>query len=41
MSVFDLNRSLRLDWAITRMEATRGWRRSLWRCVKAYHELWI
>ena len=31
-------RSLRLDWAITRMEATRGWRRLYWRLVKRYHE---
>jgi len=33
--------SARLDWAITRMEATRGWRRQYWRAVKRYWELWI
>lgn len=38
---FNLNRSRNLDWAITRMEATRGWRRLVWRAVKAYHELFI
>lgn len=30
--------SARLDWAITRMEATRGWRRIYWRLVKRYLE---
>lgn len=33
--------SARLDWAIMRMEATRGWRRRLWRAVKFYYELFI
>jgi hypothetical protein len=38
---FNLTRSYRLDWAITRMEATRGWRRLIWRLVKRYYELFI
>lgn len=38
---FNLNRSHRLDWAITRMEAARGCRRLIWRAVKAYYELFI
>jgi hypothetical protein len=41
MKTFNPNRSHKIDWTITRMEATRGWRRMLWRFVKAYHELWI
>ena len=38
---FNATRSSQLDWAITRMEATRGWRRLLWRAVKRYYELFI
>lgn len=33
--------SARLDWAITCMEATRGWRRQYWRLVKRLYESWI
>lgn len=36
---FNQQRSLQLDWAITRMEATRGWRRGWWRIVKMWLEL--
>lgn len=35
---FDQQRSYRLDWAVCRMEATRGWRRRWWRMVKRYLE---
>lgn len=38
---YNQTRSFRLDWAITRMEATRGWRRRIWRLVKWYWELGI
>lgn len=38
---YNQTRSYRLDWAITRMEATRGWRRRYWRLVKRYYELFI
>lgn len=38
---FNLTRSYKLDWAVTRAEATRGWRRRFWRLVKRYHELFI
>ena len=38
MSTFDLRRSRRLDWAICRMEASRGWRRAYWRLVKRWLE---
>jgi hypothetical protein len=35
---FDPALSARLDWAVVRMEATRGWRRLFWRLVKRYLE---
>lgn len=38
MRPFNLQHSHRLDWAITCMEATRGWRRRFWRMVKWYLE---
>jgi hypothetical protein len=41
MRSFDLNHSMKLDWAITCMEATRGWRRNYWRLIKWYWELGI
>lgn len=36
---FNPDLSARLDWAIIRMEATRGWRRRFWRVVKWFYEL--
>ena len=41
MKPYNQTRSFCLDWAITRMEATRGWRRLIWRLVKRYLELGI
>ena len=41
MKPYNARVSAQLDWAITRMEATRGWRRAVWRAVKRYWELWI
>lgn len=41
MKPFNQTRSFRLDWAITRMEATRGWRHMFWRMIKRYHEMFI
>ena len=38
---FNPKLSQRLDWAIVRMEATRGWRRLVWRVVKWFYELGI
>lgn len=38
---FDPARSRRLDWAILKTEATRGWRRRWWRLVKWFWELGI
>lgn len=38
---FNPDLSRRLDWAIVRMEATRGWRRLLWRVIKFWYELSI
>lgn len=35
---FNQHLSYKLDWAICRMEATRGWRRFWWRLVKRYLE---
>lgn len=36
---FDPALSARLDWAVTRMEAARGWRRRWWRLVKRWLEM--
>jgi len=38
MRPFNQQLSLKLDWAICRMEATRGWRRAWWRLVKRWYE---
>lgn len=38
MRPFNLKHSLSLDWAICRMEATRGWRQWYWRMVKRWLE---
>lgn len=38
MKPFDQRLSLKLDWAIMRLEATRGWRRCWWGLVKRWYE---
>lgn len=38
---FNPELSARLDWAIVRMEATRGWRKWIWRAMKFWYELSI
>lgn len=41
MKPYNPHLSARLDWAILMAESTRGWRRSYWRAVKRFWEVWM
>ncbi len=40
MKPYNPHVSAQLDWAIFRMEVTRGGRQSFWRAVKWFWEFW-